>query len=336
MQTDTRILPTKRLRRNRKSAAIRALVQETHVGTAQLVAPLFVQEGKNQKIPIKSLPETYRLSIDLLVQEVKELYALGIQSVNLFCYIPQEKRDPIGSEAVRAHNLLQQAIFSLKDTLPDLLVMADVALDPFTSHGHDGLVDDKGYVLNDETLEVLCEMSLRAAEAGCDVISPSDMMDGRVRAIRNALDIHGFTQVSILSYAAKYTSSLYGPFRDVLDSSPKFGDKKGYQLNPANIREALLECALDEEEGADMLLIKPAITNLDVIAKVRAQTNLPIGAYQVSGEWAMIQAAKSLGFASEIPLLLEMLTSIRRAGADFIFTYGAKKVAKELRCGLVA
>lgn len=331
MQTDAIVLPTKRLRRNRKSAAMRALVQETYLVAAQLVAPLFVQEGKNEKIAIKSLPETYRLSIDMLIQEAKELYALGVKSVNLFCFIPQEMRDPTGSEATRMGNLMQRAISSLKDAIPELLVMADVALDPFTSHGHDGLVDENGYVMNDASLEVLCEMSLRAAEAGCDVISPSDMMDGRVQAIRHALDKSGFENVSILSYAAKYASSLYGPFRDVLESSPKFGDKKSYQLSCTNVREALLECALDEEEGADMLLIKPAITNLDVIAKLRGQTNLPIGAYQVSGEWAMIQAAKNMGFADEMRLLLEMLTSIRRAGADFIFTYGAKKVAKVLR-----
>jgi porphobilinogen synthase len=227
----------------------------------------------------------------------------------------------------KKNNLLQRTISALKKELPELCVMADIALDPFTTHGHDGIVDDSGYVVNDITIKALAEMSLRAAEAGCDIVSPSDMMDGRIKGIREVLDKEGFTNVGILSYAAKYASSLYGPFRDALDSSPQFGDKKSYQMNPANWREALLECALDEQEGADLLLIKPALSNLDIIAKVRAETNLPLGAYQVSGEWAMMKAASQNGWLDFDRLLLETLLCIRRAGADFIFTYGAKAAA---------
>lgn len=322
--------PICRPRRNRATPAIRALVQETQLDPSQLVMPLFVQEGHRLKTAIECMPDVFRLSIDELCAQVKECYELGIRCVNLFCYVPQELRDATGSEAVRQNNLLQRAIGAVKNAVPELCVMADIALDPFTSHGHDGLIDETGYVLNDETVDLLVEMSLSVAEAGADFVSPSDMMDGRVQAMRQALDRAGYINVGILAYSAKYASSLYGPFRDVLDSSPKIGDKKNYQLNPANIREALIECRLDEEEGADMLLVKPALTNLDVLTRLRQQTHLPIGAYQVSGEWAMIKAAASKGWLDGDRVLLETLLSIRRAGADFIFTYGAMHACRLL------
>jgi len=320
----------RRPRRNRKSPAIRALVQETRLHPAQLVAPLFAIDGKELRIPVPSLPDVFRCSPDVLVTECRSLARVGISAVNLFCYTPATLKDAHGSEATRKGNLLQRVIAEIKAALPECLVMADIALDPYTSHGHDGVTDTHGNILNDPTLEVLSEMAIRAAEAGVDVVSPSDMMDGRIGYIRRALDSAGFAHVSILSYAAKYASSLYGPFRNALDSAPQFGDKKSYQMNPANAREALLECQLDEEEGADMLLIKPALTNLDIIARVRAHTHLPLGAYQVSGEWAMIKACAQNGWMDEEQALLESLLVIRRAGADFIFTYGARMAAERL------
>jgi porphobilinogen synthase len=320
----------KRPRRNRKTVAIRDLVQETFLRPSQLVAPLFIVEGTNQQIPISSMPDVFRYSLDLLLKEVIQLYALGIRAIDLFPVIAAEKKDAKGSESLNPNALLYKTIKAIKQEVPDMCVMVDVALDPFTDHGHDGLVDASGRITNDNTLDVLAQMSVLAAEFGADVIAPSDMMDGRVAHIRHALDANGFSEVNILSYAAKYASSLYGPFRDALSSAPKFGDKKTYQMNPANSREALLECNLDEEEGADMLLIKPAMLYLDIIAKVRAQTHLPIGGYQVSGEYAMLKAAAERGWIDENRAFLESLLSIRRAGADFIFTYAAAKVAKLL------
>lgn len=317
-----------RLRRNRRSAAIRALVQETRLHPSDFVVPFFIVEGTDQKQPIPSMPEIYRYSLDMLVKEASQLLELGIGVVDLFTAVPQERKDPRGLEAIRAGNLLQQSVALLKRELPELCVMVDVALDPFTSHGHDGIVDDEGHILNDETIDVLMEMSVLAAEAGADIIAPSDMMDGRVACIRDALDEAGFTDVGICSYAAKYASAFYGPFRDALNSAPKFGDKKTYQMNPANVREALLESALDEAEGADMLLIKPALPCLDVISKVRERTDLPIGAYHVSGEYAMVMAAAERGWVDADRVFEESLLSIKRAGADFIFTYAAVRVAQ--------
>lgn len=321
---------TKRPRRNRKSVAIRSLVQETHLHPSHLVAPLFVLEGENQKQAIPSMPGVYRQSVDLLVKEVKELYTLGIRAVDLFPVIPAEKKDSWGTEATHQGNLLQQALVTLKREIPEMCIMVDVALDPYTDHGHDGLVNEKGEIINDETLEILGKIALHAAEAGADVIAPSDMMDGRVAYIRKCLDKAGFTDVSILSYAVKYASAFYGPFRDALHSGLKFGDKKTYQMNPANCREALLESELDELEGADMLLIKPALPYLDVIAKVREQTYLPVGAYQVSGEYAMVMTAAQNGWLDAERAMMECLLSIKRAGADFIFTYSARSIAKQL------
>lgn len=319
-----------RLRRNRKSSAIRALVQETRLHPSDFVAPLFVVEGTRQKQAIESMPDIYRYSVDMLVKEASQLFQLGIGVVDLFTAISDQRKDPFGSEAIRRGNLLQQSIALLKRELPELCVMVDVALDPFTSHGHDGIVDDKGNILNDETIDVLMEMSVLAAEAGADIIAPSDMMDGRVAYIREALDEAGFINVGICSYAAKYASAFYGPFRDALNSAPKFGDKKSYQMNPANAREALLESALDEAEGADMLLIKPALPCLDVIHRVRERTDLPIGAYHVSGEYAMVMAAAEKGWVDADRIFEESLLSIKRAGADFIFTYAASRVARRL------
>lgn len=318
----------KRPRRNRATAAIRGLVQETHLHPSQLVAPQFILDGVNQVQPIASMPGINRLSIDLLLKEAEILYELGIRSIDLFCYIPTEKRDLLASEAVRPNNLLQQAIRELKQFIPEMCVMVDIALDPFTNHGHDGIVNSRGQVDNDLTLPVLAQMSLLAAEAGADIVAPSDMMDGRVGYIRAVLDQSGFTNVGILSYCAKYASAFYGPFRNALDSSPKFGDKRAYQMNPANSREAILECQLDEWEGADLLLIKPALPYLDIIAKVRQATNLPIGAYHVSGEYSMVMAAAEKGWLDADRAFEESLMGIKRAGADFILTYAARRMAE--------
>jgi porphobilinogen synthase len=258
------------------------------------------------------------------------LYRVGIRAVDLFCFVPTEQKDPQGSEAVRPGNLLQRAVRLLKQEIPDICIMIDIALDPFTTHGHDGVMNGQGVVDNDATLCVLGQMSLLAAEAGADIVAPSDMMDGRIAYIRAALDQAGFASVGILSYAVKYASAFYGPFREALNSAPKFGDKKGYQMNPANVREALMESQLDELEGADMLLIKPALPYLDVVAKVRESTTLPLGAYHVSGEYAMVMAAAQKGWLDANRIFEECLISIKRAGADFILTYAAKQVAEAL------
>lgn len=331
-EEETQLLDlSKRLRRNRKSKALRALLQETRLHPNQFVAPLFVLEGKAKKQAVASMPGVSRLSIDLLLKEVEALLNLGICSVDLFPVIPSELKDPSGSEAVREGSLAARAIAALKREFPELCVMVDIALDPFTDHGHDGLINERGEVINDATLKMLGKMSLVMAQAGADVVAPSDMMDGRVGYIRKCLDESGFSDVSILAYAAKYASAFYGPFRDALSSAPKIGDKKGYQLNPANTREALLECIYDECEGADMLLIKPAIAYLDVLAKVREMTHLPVGAYHVSGEYAMVKAAAQNGWIDGERVMHECLLSIKRAGADFIFTYAAREMAEFLK-----
>lgn len=320
-----------RLRRNRKSSAIRALLQETRLHPADFIAPLFVLEGSQNKQAIASMPGVYRYSLDLLLKEVEEHLKLGVKAIDLFIVVSPDKKDPFGSEALREDNLLARAIRTLKLEFPNLCVMADIALDPFTDHGHDGLINQDGEVLNDASLDVLGKMSLLCAQAGVDVVAPSDMMDGRIGYIRSILDRNGFFDVSILAYAAKYASAFYGPFRDALSSAPKFGDKKGYQLNPANKREALLECQLDEREAADMLLIKPALPYLDILAKVKESTHLPVGAYHVSGEYAMVKAAAQQGWIDGDRVMHECLLSIKRAGADFILTYAAKEMAKKLK-----
>ncbi len=336
MSRDIECVEEKRLdlllrpRRNRVSAAVRSLVRETELQASDLVLPLFVLEGRQQQQEIKGMPEVFRFTPDLLVREVEKAYQLGIRAVDLFAVTDKQLKDPEGSYALCRDNLLFQTIAWVKREVPEMCVMVDIALDPYTSHGHDGLVNEDGEIVNDATVHALAKMSVLAAEAGADIVAPSDMMDGRVRSIRCALDAEGHHQVGILSYAAKYASALYGPFREALHSAPSFGDKKSYQMDPANVREALRECALDEQEGADMLLIKPALPYLDVIAKVRAATQLPVGAYHVSGEYAMVKAAAAQGWIDGDRVMQESLLSIKRAGADFILTYAALQVASKL------
>ncbi len=321
----------KRPRRNRKSDAIRSLAQENFLLAQQFVSPFFILEGQQSKQEIPSMPGVYRLTLDLILKEIDTLCKLGVKTIDLFPFIPHDKRDLIGSEALRHNNLMQRSVRMIKQAFPEVCVMVDIALDPFTSHGHDGIVTSDGKIDNDATLAALSEMSLRAAEAGADIVAPSDMMDGRIGKIRKTLDSQGFTEIGILAYTAKYASSFYGPFRDALESAPKFGDKKTYQMNPANQREALLEAILDEKEGADLLLVKPALPYLDIITKLRDLTYLPIGAYQVSGEYAMIKAAGANQWIDAEKVMYESLLSIRRAGADFIFTYAAKEMAEYIR-----
>lgn len=322
---------TKRLRRNRRTDSIRTLSRETTLLPQHLVAPLFIIEGNCVRQEITSLPQVYRLSIDLLIKETIRLYELGIRAIDLFPVIASSLKNSAAEEAFNEDNLLFRSLRALKKEIPEMCLMVDIALDPYTDHGHDGIVNSEGIILNDETVELLAKMSALAAENGADIVAPSDMMDGRIGFIRQTLDVCGFNQVGILSYAAKYASALYGPFRDALNSAPKFGDKKSYQMDPANVREALRECALDEEEGADMILIKPALSYLDVIAKVRSQSNLPIAAYHVSGEYAMVKAAAQNGWINGEKVMLEHLLSIKRAGADFILTYAAAETALSLK-----
>ena len=319
-----------RPRRNRLTKGIRNLVRETTVQPQNLVWPAFVQEGKNQRNPIISMPGISRLSIDQLTADSKKAFELGVPAIALFPAINESLKNSEGKESLNPDGLLQRAIKELKQKVPELVVITDVALDPYSSDGHDGLVQD-GQILNDETLPLLARMAVAQAKAGADVVAPSDMMDGRVEAIRNALDEAGFPNVLICSYCAKYASTFYGPFRDALESAPKEGDKKTYQMDPANTREAIREIHLDEEEGADWLLIKPGLPYLDVIRLAREQTELPIAAYHVSGEYAMLKAAAEKGWLDYESWLMESLLSLRRAGADMIFTYGAIDAATFLK-----
>jgi porphobilinogen synthase len=322
---DLRIRP----RRNRSSAAIRDLVRETQLTPSNLIYPLFVIEGEAQSQPIGSMPGVERLSVDLLVAEARRAFTLGVPAVALFPALGDELKDPLASESTNSDGLLQQAVRELKQALPEMLVITDIAMDPYSSDGHDGIVEG-GKILNDPTLDVLAAMAVAQAEAGADMVAPSDMMDGRVGAIRAALDETGHQDVGILAYSAKYASSFYGPFREALDSAPKEGDKKTYQMDPANAREALREVALDVEEGADMVMVKPALPYLDVIRRVRDAVHVPVAAYQVSGEYAMIQAVAERGWMEGEALMLETATSIRRAGADMILTYFARRLAETL------
>ncbi len=325
------MLNLSRPRRNRKSQAIRNLIRETHLTPHDLIAPLFVIEGSHLKDPILSMPGIHRLSIDLLVQECRELYDLGVPCVSLFPAIDEKLKTPDAKEATNPNGLYQRAIKEIKNALPDLLVMTDVALDPYSSDGHDGLVDPKtGEIKNDETLEVLARMSVVQAKAGSDILGPSDMMDGRVGFIRDALDEENLINTAIMSYAAKYASAFYGPFRDALNSAPKKGDKKTYQMDYANVREALREAYLDESEGADILMVKPGLPYLDVIKTIRENTTLPMAAYNVSGEYAMVKAAAERGWIDGEKVMIEMLWSFKRAGSDMILTYFAKEAAKVL------
>ena len=319
---------TKRPRRLRRSEAVRSLVRETHLRVDDLIHPLFVAEGEKTRAPIDDMPGQYRFSVDELVEECRELWELGIPAVNLFGY--STEKDDQATQSYDPQGLIQRAIRSLKAAVPELCVQTDVALDPYTHHGHDGLVVD-GEVVNDETIEVLCKMALSHAEAGVDWVAPSDMMDGRVGGIRQALDAAGYKNVGILAYSAKYASCFYGPFRDALQSAPKKGDKKTYQMDPANGREAFVEIALDIEEGADVVMVKPALAYLDVIAAARQAFDVPIAAYNVSGEYGMIVAAVERGWVQREQAIMEVLTGIKRAGADMILTYFAKEVAGYLR-----
>ena len=320
----------RRPRRLRYSEAIRSLVRETTLSPANLIVPLFVLDGKRCEEDIKSMPGCKRLSIDLLIQEAARLQESGIKALALFPVIDRGLKDQVGSLALDPEGLIPRALRALKKELPELCLIADVALDPYTSHGHDGLVGNGGDILNDETVVLLTEMAKIQAAAGADIVAPSDMMDGRVKAIRQSLDRAHFTQVSIMAYTAKYASSLYHPFREALGSALEFGNKQGYQMDPANRREALVESRLDEEEGADILLVKPAGFYLDIISDLRRSSDLPIAAYQVSGEYAMIVAAAQNGWLSEEAVLLESLLAIKRAGADLILTYGAKTALQAL------
>lgn len=316
-----------RPRRNRKSAPIRDLIQETHLSADNLILPLFLVDGKNKKEAIDSLPNIYRLSIDLVLKEIEEAIRLGIRIFDVFPAVEEIRKDSIASYSYAEDNFYLLAIRKIKETFPEVVIMSDVAMDPYSSDGHDGLVRD-GQIINDETLEILAKMSVAQAQAGVDIIGPSDMMDGRVGYIRDELDLNGYTDTSIMSYCAKYASAYYGPFRDALNSKPKFGDKKTYQMNPANKREALIEADLDIAEGADMLMVKPATLYLDVIHLLKENYNAPITAYNVSGEYAMIHAAAQKGWLDYDGAMSEMLLSIKRAGADGILTYFAKDFAK--------
>lgn len=320
-----------RPRRNRQNEVIRSMVRENFLSPAQLIAPLFVIEGKDQNIPIKSMPGYARFSIDQVVKEAKELYALGVKSVALFPAISDNLKTPDAREAYNSDGLNARAIRAVKDSIPGMMVMGDIALDPYSSDGHDGLVDSKtGEVLNDATLEVLARQAICEAKAGVDIIGPSDMMDGRVGFIRAALDQEGFHNTMIMSYTAKYASGYYGPFRDALDSAPKKGDKKTYQMDPANGDEALREAALDEAEGADILMVKPGLPYLDIIYRLKQSFTLPIAAYNVSGEYAMVKAAAQNGWIDHDKVMMENLMCFRRAGADIILTYHAKEAARLL------
>jgi porphobilinogen synthase len=319
-----------RPRRLRRTEALRQLVQETHLRVQDLIYPLFVMEGENQRQEVESMPGCYRYTLDLLLKEVEEAANLGIPAVALFPVVPEEKKDPTGRESFNPEGLIQRAVRRLKQEIPEILVITDVALDPYSSEGHDGIVRDV-VILNDETVEVLVKQALSQAEAGTDIVAPSDMMDGRVGAIREALDEQGYTDVAILAYSAKYASAFYGPFRDALGSAPKWGDKKTYQMDPANTREALKEVELDEAEGADMVMVKPALAYLDIIYRVKEATNLPVAAYNVSGEYAMIKAAEQKGWIDGKKVMMESLLAMKRAGADMILTYFAKEAALLLR-----
>jgi porphobilinogen synthase len=320
----------RRPRRNRKSIHIRDMVAETRLTANDLILPLFLKDGEGVKEEIGHMPGVFRNSVDNVLMEIEGCLKLGVKTFALFPCVADDLKDPIASEGLNAEGLYANAIRVIKKSFPEAVLMTDVAMDPYSSDGHDGLVKN-GEILNDETLEILAKMALVQAEAGADIIGPSDMMDGRVGAIRKELDKNGFTNVSIMSYTAKYASIFYGPFRDALDSAPKHGDKKTYQMDPRNRREALTEAALDIEEGADYLMVKPALAYLDVIYQLSSVFDLPVAAYQVSGEYAMIKAASEKGWLDENEAMLESLIAIKRAGADIILTYFARQYAEITR-----
>ena len=322
--------PLYRPRRLRESPLVRKMVRETTLKTDDLVYPLFTLHGRGVREPIASMPGQFRLSIDELLKECKDAASMGIPAVLLFG-IPQEK-DARGSEAYAEDGIIQQAVRAVKETIPDLLVITDVCLCEYTSHGHCGVVED-GRVRNDPTLELISRTALSHVEAGADMVAPSDMMDGRVAAIREVLDESGYQEAPIMAYSAKYASAFYGPFRDAAGSAPQFGDRRAYQMDPANAVEAMREVALDVDEGADIVMVKPALAYLDIISRVKTEFGLPVAAYSVSGEYAMIRAAGQLGWIDEERVMVEALTGIRRAGADIIITYFAKDLARLIEQG---
>jgi porphobilinogen synthase len=332
MPDNTSWQPLTRLRRNRRHDWLRRLTAEHHLTAADLIWPVFVQEGTEQRTPIASMPGVERVSVDVLVANVQEAFELGIPAIAIFPVTPTAKKTPDGDEALNPDNLACQAIRAVRANVPGMGVICDVALDPYTSHGQDGLVRN-GYVVNDATVEVLCRQAVVQARAGCQVIAPSDMMDGRVGAIRRALDAAGFTDVAIMSYAAKYASAFYGPFRDAVGSASNLGtgDKKTYQMDPANGQEALREVALDIAEGADMVMVKPGMPYLDIVSRVKAEFGVPTFAYQVSGEYAMMVAAAQNGWLDRNKVMLESLLAFKRAGADGILTYFAVEAARLLK-----
>ncbi|MFL0162408.1 porphobilinogen synthase [Aquirufa salirivi] len=316
-----------RPRRNRQSAVIRSMVEETRLSVKDMMFPLFVMEGQNTQTEISSMPGIYRFTLDLLLSEIESCVKLGIQSFALFPQIPESKKDSMATESYKKGNIYTESIYEISQRFPEISLLTDVAMDPYSSDGHDGIVKE-GQILNDETLPVLAKMAIAQAQAGSKLIGPSDMMDGRVGHLRQALDDAGYSQVGIMAYTAKYASAFYGPFRDALESAPKFGDKKSYQMNPANRREALIEAELDEIEGADFLMVKPALAYLDIIALLKENSHLPIAAYNVSGEYAMVKAAAQNGWIDGEKAMLESLLSIKRAGAQVILTYFAKEFAQ--------
>ena len=319
----------KRNRILRQSPSIRSMIAETSLTPNDFIVPLFIDEGQNIQTEIASMPGYFRRSLDLTVKETKELWNMGLKSVLLFVKCKDELKDNKGTEAVNPNGLMQRSIKAIKDAAPGMLVMTDVALDPFSSYGHDGIVEGSE-IVNDATVEVLAQMSVSHAKAGADFVAPSDMMDGRIGAIRKALEENGLTKTGIMSYSAKYASCFYGPFRDALDSAPGFGDKKTYQMDYSNRIEAIRETLLDVEEGADIVMVKPALAYLDVIREVKNAVNVPVSAYNISGEYAMIKAAAKMGWLDEDKAILETLTAIKRAGADLIATYFAKDAVKLL------
>ncbi len=322
--------PQSRPRRLRASKNIRRMVSEHSLSVNDFIAPLFVMEGEDEKIEIASMPGYYRFTIDLLLKEVDEIQSLGIPSVLLFVKVPDDKKDNKGTEALNPDGLMQAAVRAIKKEFPDLVVMTDVAMDPYSSYGHDGIVED-GQILNDESAELLAKMAVSHAESGADFVAPSDMMDGRILMMRDALDEMGYHNTGIMAYSAKYASSYYGPFRDALDSAPGFGDKKTYQMDPSNVTEAIKEAISDEQEGADIIMVKPGLPYLDVIRAVKESVHVPVSVYNVSGEYAMIKAAAEKGWLNEEQAMMEALVAFKRAGADLIATYFAKDAARFLR-----
>ena len=319
--------PLRRNRRLRQSQAIRHLVRETIITPSDFLVPLFVVEGKGVKEEIPSMPNYYRYSLDVLAKEVKELWHMGLCGVLVFVKVPEDLKDNAGTEALNPKGLMQRAVKTIKDACPDMLVMTDVALDPYSSYGHDGIVEDQK-ILNDETVEVLAEMALSHAEAGADFVAPSDMMDGRILSIREALEEAGYTDTGIMSYSAKYASAFYGPFRDALDSAPGFGDKTSYQMDPANRFEAIEEAQADVDEGADIIMVKPGLCYLDIVREIKNEIDVPIAVYQVSGEYAMLKAAAEKGWLDHDAVMMEQLLAMKRAGANIIASYFAKDVVQ--------